>query len=186
VSWVKLDDGFADHPKIIALTPQARDLFIWGLCYCARQLTDGFVPKRSVSGCGTVPRSETRAKSIAALIRAGLWVEVEGGWQVHDYLDYQEDRARVLRRRAKQLERWRRWKANQEETANAGTNAVSGESTNATPGPSPSSIPKDVVVDVGEQPRPEDPSEEPEPVDAEGVARVNELAAKAAGKDLPF
>jgi len=181
VTWVKLDDGFADHPKIIALTPQARDLFIWGLCYCARQLTDGFIPKRSVSGCGTVPRSETRRRAIAALVQVGLWVEVEGGWQVHDYLDYNPNRARVLKEREQQLERWHRWKERQEESTNAPTNAVSRESTNATPDPSRVSITSSRSCKRGEQPG--ENSQEQEPVDEEALA---EFIARTRTRDIPF
>jgi hypothetical protein len=44
MTWVKIDDGFADHPKVIEAGPMASWLFLCGLTYCSRQLTDGFIP----------------------------------------------------------------------------------------------------------------------------------------------
>ena len=42
--WVKLDDGFTDHPKIASLSDSAFRTFVTALCYCNKNLTDGFVP----------------------------------------------------------------------------------------------------------------------------------------------
>jgi len=44
VSWLKLDDGFARHPKVTALTYKDRWTWMAVLCYCARYRTDGYLP----------------------------------------------------------------------------------------------------------------------------------------------
>jgi hypothetical protein len=98
MTWVKLDDGFADHPKIERLSGDAYRAFIAGLCYCARFLTDGHI-------------SSERTKKLASrkaqgeLEQAGLWEPNGAGVNVHDYLVYQESRETVLERRRKDSER---------------------------------------------------------------------------------
>jgi hypothetical protein len=137
VTWVRIDDGYADHPKIVGLTPQARDLFIWGLCFCARQLTDGFIAHGAVRGCVLVTTRGGREKACAALVRADLWVEVEGGWQVHDFLDYNRNRAQVLKERNRNAARIARWRERKNKPRNASRNAVTGKGGNGVPDPTP-------------------------------------------------
>lgn len=103
--WVKLDDGFADHPKIHEVGPIAAWLHVAALCYCARHLTDGRVPSRVVRGLIDAPRPRVL---VDKLVSSGLWDEVEGGYEIHDYLDYQPSRERVLAEREAAAERQRR------------------------------------------------------------------------------
>ena len=44
--WVRLDDQFPDHPKSLAVGPLGSWLYICGLAYANRFLTDGFIPER--------------------------------------------------------------------------------------------------------------------------------------------
>src|SRR5260221_510740 len=44
-------------------------------------------------------------ESAVKLVEAGLWEETDGGWQVHDYLDYQQSKSQVEHRREKTAER---------------------------------------------------------------------------------
>ena len=92
MAWVRLDDQFTDHPKVVAAGPLAAWLYVCGLTYCARHLTDGLIPVAQVrqmaaSGAG---------KLAAALVAVGLWEEAPGGYRVHDYLEYNPTRAQVL------------------------------------------------------------------------------------------
>jgi hypothetical protein len=47
--WVKLSDDHMDRPELAAVEPTLRafaiELSIAALCYCARLLTDGRVPR---------------------------------------------------------------------------------------------------------------------------------------------
>lgn len=89
MTWVKLDDGFPDHPKVVALSDRAFRAHVTALCYCARYLTDGDVPT------GVAKRIAT-AKVKAELTAAGLWTETPGGlYRLHDYLDWNPSRADV-------------------------------------------------------------------------------------------
>ena len=106
--WVRLDDNFDEHPKVVQLDDHALALFVCGLAYCNRNLTDGFIPT-------TVGRYRLRlpadaAKGIAGLEAAGLWDPVEDGWRVHDYQEYQPCRDAVLADRARNAERQRRYR----------------------------------------------------------------------------
>ena len=44
MSWIKIDDQFADHPKVLQAGPLASWLYVCGLTYSGRYLTDGWVP----------------------------------------------------------------------------------------------------------------------------------------------
>lgn len=98
MTWVRLDDQFPGHPKVVKAGPPAAWLHVAGLCYCARYLTDGFVSDAALMGMGQYGRS--RAQSLAErLVGAGLWEHSDGGYVIHDYLDYQPSRERVEQQR---------------------------------------------------------------------------------------
>ncbi|MCC6315400.1 MAG: hypothetical protein IT337_15455 [Thermomicrobiales bacterium] len=107
MAWVKLDDQFHDHPKVIDAGPLAEALYFRGLTYATRFLTDGFVPMGYLRRMGDLD-ALAEAKRLVA---CGLWDEVEGGYQIHDYLDYQPSKARVLADRGKNAQRQEAWRA---------------------------------------------------------------------------
>lgn len=92
MTWLKLDDHLDENPKIAGLSDSAFRLYIWGLCYCARQRTDGLIP-------GSMPvRSGVRhwERCSDDLVAAGLWILREaGGWEVNDYLQWQRSKAKI-------------------------------------------------------------------------------------------
>ena len=95
MSWVKLDDGFADHPKVLNAGPTAAWLYIEGLCYAARYLTDGAILDSSLGGLGQLTRGRAR-KLADRLVEVGLWEKNGAGYSIHDYLEYNPSRAQVL------------------------------------------------------------------------------------------
>lgn len=98
MTWVRLDDNFPDHPKVLGLSDAAFRVEVAGICYAGRYLTDGWVP---------APGTKRLADE---LVKAGLWLPDGSGFQLHDFLDYQESRAEAQARseRARQaaLRRW--------------------------------------------------------------------------------
>lgn len=98
MSWVRIDDGFAQHPKIIALSIPARWAFIETLCYAARYETDGIVPD------AIAPNGPVRAE----LVASGLWENSETSVRIHDYLDYNPSREERQRERESWRERRKR------------------------------------------------------------------------------
>src|SRR5262245_52222748 len=100
--WVRIDDAFTEHPKVSRLSDSAVALFVAGLCYCNRNLTDGFIP--SQVGLGQLRYCDGNAVPvISELEEAGLWEANReanrSGWWVHDYENYQPSRAEVLAER---------------------------------------------------------------------------------------
>lgn len=91
--WVKIDDGFYDNTKNRNLGAPGRDLFIAGLCYCAKGLTDGVIPKADLPLI--LAQSQAKKALVSRLIAAGRWAEHEDHFEVVGYLDYQLSRDRV-------------------------------------------------------------------------------------------
>jgi hypothetical protein len=85
MTWVKIDDQFADHPKVLAAGPLASWLYVCSLTYSARLLTDGFIPAGQVRRLADV---DNACELAAKLVEVGLWDVTEGGYRVHDYLIY--------------------------------------------------------------------------------------------------
>jgi len=98
MAWVKLDDRFHAHPKLAALgkmTLPAVGLHILAMTWCADYETDGDIPEGQVARLGGTKRLA------AALVAADLWESSEGGYRVHDFLEYNPSHAYLLAERAK-------------------------------------------------------------------------------------
>lgn len=112
--WVRIDEEFARHPKVVAAGPLGMAMQIAALCYCNQYLTDGFIPRSVVGGLldfeglgmrmwqGDVMgggEDATWQLVVEDLLTAGLWVEEKGGYRIHDYHDYQPSREAALKLR---------------------------------------------------------------------------------------
>ena len=129
MSWVKLDDGFGEHRKVQDLSDKAFRLHVVALCYCARNLTDGYLTGRAVRVVRAVV--DAQPSHVRELCRHGLWVQNGKGCEVHDYLEYNPSEADVKEMRRQTAERVRKHRRNS--VSNSVTNSVS----NARPLPSP-------------------------------------------------
>jgi len=127
MSWVRLDDGYPEHPKVDRVGPLAAWLNVCAWAYCARNLTDGFVPSDRVFRLANVRQP---AQLAGKLVAAKLWECVEGGYQVHDYLAYNPSRDQVLKERAQAAERMRSVRSSGEHRAKFVESSVN-------PGPAP-------------------------------------------------
>lgn len=100
--WVRLDTGLPDHPKILALIDarkhRAALAYVFGLAYCGRHETDGFIPRAAL------PFLHASTTDANALVEARLWQHAEGGYQVKDWAEYQPT-SEVSRRRLDDLKR---------------------------------------------------------------------------------
>lgn len=111
--WVKLDEDFPRHPKIAKAGPLGLAMQVAGLCYCNRHLTDGFIPRSIAAtlldfeGIGLVngmQGEDAHWKTIAdELVEIRLWDVVEGGYEIHDYLEYQPSKDAVLAEREQKV-----------------------------------------------------------------------------------
>lgn len=109
VPYQLLDDGFAEHPKIMDLSDRSFRMHVAALCYCNRNLTDGVLSERSIAVlCALTSASK---KHLIELVTAGVWEEHEtddGCFVIHDYLEHNPSKREVQDRRAKRSEAGRK------------------------------------------------------------------------------
>jgi len=118
MSWIRLDDDFGDHPKLVAAGPLACLLHVRALVYCGRHMTDGRIPRNIIGSLvdwatdgvseGKTGEPPNNYELAERLVAAGLWERDGTGYVIHDYLEYNPSRAKILEERAKTAERVRR------------------------------------------------------------------------------
>lgn len=126
MSWVKLDDRFPEHPKVLSAGPVGLAVHVRALCYAARNLTDGFIPTGVVpsltADLGRVSRAAAASDWPAILVSTGLWDAAPGGYQIHDYLEFNPSREKVEAGRRAVADRVARWKKSHPSRGNASGN----------------------------------------------------------------
>jgi hypothetical protein len=112
--WFRLDCDIADDPALAYLHEEGRHGAVWlyirGLAYASRHLTDGFVPRNLPRQWGFKPRD------VEQLTNLGLWNEYQeaagmpGGYIITGYLNSQPSREQweraIAQRRNAALARW--------------------------------------------------------------------------------
>lgn len=100
MAWVRIHDGAMSHPKLVGLIDWKNPfcLWVWGLSYCQTHLTDGLIPKAAVP-------NPTALKTAARLVAAGTWHEADDAFTVHDYLDHNDSKDFVRKKRAEARDR---------------------------------------------------------------------------------
>ena len=136
VPWVRIDEEFTQHPKVVQVGPLGVALQVAALCYCNRNLTDGFVPRGVVRMLLDFDGLGDALQVANSLVKAGMWETVEGGYRVHDFETYQPSKERVLAERERLRQRVAKWrKKKRNAVGNAVTNA--GSNPPVTHGPVP-------------------------------------------------
>lgn len=106
MSWASLDDGFADHPKVLPLSSDAFRLHVCAMCWCNRRGTDGKVVLRDLRIlAGMIPGDLDAARLVLELTGARLWDVTDDGWLLHDFLDWNEPAAKVKAKREAHAQR---------------------------------------------------------------------------------
>jgi len=109
LNWSRLDANFATNHKTIALMgsrtgEHALLVYLFSHGYTASHGMDGFIP------AGAIGLFHGTTRDARLLVEIGLWAEVEGGWNVHDWHDYQpsseEAKVRSERARHAAAKRW--------------------------------------------------------------------------------
>lgn len=142
--WVRVDDCFADHPKVVAAGPMASWLYVCGLTYSARLLTDGFIPVGQVRKLADLDGAMELAEK---LVTVGLWKRVENGFQINDYLEYNPSAEKVRADRKAAQERMQRLRSG-EVRANNERTSPEVRDPHPTPTP-PRPTPTDIQDNVG-------------------------------------
>ena len=117
MAWARLDDQWWCHPKVMGLTLAASGLWARALSWSCSEVGrrhEGVVP---VSFVRMVAGEDTDTLA-AELVAAGLWVEVDGGWAIHDWSEYQELSLSERRAAAGRKGAHKRWQTDGKRMAN--------------------------------------------------------------------
>ena len=183
MGWAKFDDQYTDHPKIVAAGSMAELLDMRAVIHCARYETDGFVQAVQLPRIAVGITSPK--KQAARLVEVGRWIKVDGGWMVHDFLDYHPSKADKEEEREKARERM----ANARKNKRKNNDRSSGEhppnerknndrsSDNPVPAPAPPQEQEETTSVV-----PPDPNVSE---DAKNLARMFVKAINANGHNAP-
>ena len=93
MAYIQVEASVRTHRKFLKAGPAASWLWLCGVGYCQDGLTDGFIPFEAIDFLGI--KGTTARKLKVTLVAVGLWDEVAGGWQVHDYLKHNKSAAAV-------------------------------------------------------------------------------------------
>lgn len=146
MAWARLDDQMPNKAKVKFVGPLGLALHVSAICFASRDLTDGFVPDDVVPGLLDLPKAQLNKvlplmTALAPRQENPLWHRVEGGYEIHDYLEYNPTRESVLAERQKAKDRMAAARSGNVRANNAGTSS--------SPGPRPDPLP---------QPDPDPPS----------------------------
>lgn len=97
--WFAVDDGFDTHPKVRKAGNAAAGLFCRLGAHCARHLTDGHVDRATVRDYGS-PAQLAKLTTAGLLHAAGhdcprCEQPEDGGYVLHDFLDYNRSRKQI-------------------------------------------------------------------------------------------
>ena len=112
--WLKVDDSLIDHPKMFAAgrhlgrrgRARAFCVYMAGLMWVNRHLTDGFIPDATVDtfAIDEHPRDVAEVLSMADV---RLFHRESTGFRIHDYHDFNPESAKVKAKLAQDRERKR-------------------------------------------------------------------------------
>lgn len=104
MAWLRLDDGFASHPKILALSEVQRWRWVTLLLACARHSGHG--------GRITAPMLKAAGLNAPDLVELGLLDPVDNPvdnlWMVHDWDDFNRAATSAARRQSRYRENKRK------------------------------------------------------------------------------
>lgn len=123
MSWFKVDDQLAFNAKVMLAGNSAMGLWVRAGSWSSAQLTGGFIPTHMANAMANAMANPCDQD---ALVMAGLWYEIDGGYQFHDWADFQPDaEAEKEKRKATSEARSRAGKAGAQARWNGKTDSKS-------------------------------------------------------------
>lgn len=112
--WLKVDDALIDHPKMFAAgrhlgrrgRSRAFCVYMAGLMWVNRHLTDGFIPDDAVSTF-SIDERPTDVAVVLSMDDVRLFHRESTGFRIHDYHDFNPESAKVKAKLAQDRERKR-------------------------------------------------------------------------------
>ena len=101
MAYTNTDYSFWTNPKVRAAGKDAAFLYIAGNGFCNEYLTDGFISDTDIETVAFNAFLRNPKKAVEALMVAGLWDRVRGGYRIHDYLNYNKSKKEIEELRSK-------------------------------------------------------------------------------------
>ena len=159
MTWFKVDDGYAEHPKTLEVSLAASGLWVRCGAWASKYGTDGFIPQKTVwrncEGSSGNPKNIAK-KLVKELCASGFWEEVDGGFMIHDFLDFNFSNADIQRKREESNARVTALRERRKRERNSVTRDAKEGSVTPLPNPNPNPNTSNDVLDAGE----ENPSED--------------------------
>lgn len=116
MTWVRLDDTAPMHPKLLKLSDGALRLWIHGLAFANRSVTDGKIDKTLVASLNHHGRwSPKQLASFVAELAGVLWIDCGDHYEIHDYTHHQAEAMKDRVERKRELDRVRQQKKRERE-----------------------------------------------------------------------
>ncbi|MEJ7783203.1 MAG: hypothetical protein WKF96_00270 [Solirubrobacteraceae bacterium] len=90
MTWVRLDDRFHGHPKVVTAGLAAAGLYCSALSYCGAYETDGKLPIRWAHG-----QADDAPELAQRLVDVGLWRREGLQYVIPDFLEFNPSREEV-------------------------------------------------------------------------------------------
>lgn len=115
MTWVRLEDDSPLHPKLLKLSDGAFRLWIHGLAFCNRGVTDGRIDKSflyALGHHGGWTRRQIRGFLYELLERIepeknGLWIEEGDHYRIHEYEHHQAEAMKERVEKKREMDRIR-------------------------------------------------------------------------------
>ena len=97
--WARFEDDYLGNQKLATLSTAAIALDLAAIIYSARELRDGLLSLTDVETIAVLIHIRAWRRPAVELVRVNRWEPTEGGYTIHDYLEYQPSRAQILAQR---------------------------------------------------------------------------------------
>ena len=104
MAWARIDDNFFSHPKVRKAGKDAVILYMAALCHSNAYMTEGFIADDVLDLIGIQAFQNEPKSSANKLVECGLFIRVEGGYQIHDFLEYNYSRQQINDIKAKRAQ----------------------------------------------------------------------------------
>jgi len=101
MAYANTEYEFWGNPKVRAAGKDAAIMYIAACGYCNQFLTDGFISHPAIETISFLAFQKQPKKTINLLLEQKLWLEVEGGYLIHDFLKHNKSKAQIEEIRAK-------------------------------------------------------------------------------------
>lgn len=138
MAWVKIDDRYRTHVKMVEAGAEGVALDVAGLCWSTENATDGFISDAALPALYPV---RSPKKVAQRLVDVGRWTrdDERRGYWIHDFLDYNPSAADLAEKRAATKERVRAWRNGRSNTGRnkAGNSVTNGVGNTSSRSPTP-------------------------------------------------